>query len=49
MERPKTPYEQANELLLKSNPPEMMKEKGKGTPLIDELITTEIDLAKRKG
>ena len=49
MERPKTPSEQAAELLPKSNPSAMMKEKGKGTSLIDELITTEIDLTKRKG
>ncbi len=48
MERPKTPYEQASKLLQKSNPTAMMKEKGMGTPLIDELIT-EIDLTKRKG
>ncbi|MGP8260483.1 MAG: hypothetical protein ACLQM6_11100 [Acidobacteriaceae bacterium] len=49
MERPKTPYEQANELLLKSNLSAMMNDKGNGTPLIDELITTEIDPTKRKG
>jgi len=47
MNRPKTPYKQANELLQKSNPSAMMKEKGKESPSIDELMK-EIDLTKRK-
>jgi hypothetical protein len=41
-ERPKTPIELANELILKSNPREMMKDKGKGnsSPLADVMEKT---------
>lgn len=46
-QRPKTPTQQANDLLVKVNLSQIMKESGKAKPLIDDLITEEIDLTKR--
>ncbi len=46
-ERPKTPLEQANEMLTKDNPAERLKKIETKNPSIAGLITTEIDLARR--
>jgi len=43
-ERPKTPLELANGILLNSKPAELLKEKGKESPTLDDQITTEIEL-----
>jgi hypothetical protein len=47
-ERPKTDIELANEMLLKSNPSELLKEKGRESPTIDDYITSEIDVTRRE-
>jgi hypothetical protein len=46
-ERPKTPLEQTNEMLLKDHPDERLKKQDEENPSIAGLITTEIDLARR--
>jgi hypothetical protein len=44
-ERPKTPLELANEMLLNSSPSEMLKEKSKESPTLDDHIVTEVDVS----
>jgi hypothetical protein len=46
-ERPKTPYDLVNEILLKENPRERLKKLEEENPSISGLITREIDLTKR--
>ena len=41
-ERPKTPFELANEFLVNSKPIELLREQGKKSPTLDDHITTEV-------
>lgn len=45
-ERPKTPFELANEMLLNSKPPELLKEVSAKSPSLDGHITNEIDITR---
>ena len=44
-ERPKTPFERANEMLIKSKPSELIRERGKEAPSLDNQIKREINVA----
>jgi hypothetical protein len=43
---PKTPQELRNELLLNSNPAELLKTLGKESPSLDDHITNDIDISR---
>jgi hypothetical protein len=45
-ERPKTPFELANAMLLESKPSELLKERGKESPSLDDCIIEEIDVTR---
>jgi hypothetical protein len=45
-ERPKMPFELANEMLLDSRPSELLREQGKESPSLADYIIGEIDMAR---
>jgi len=48
-ERPKTPLELANEILLNSRPSELLKERGEKSPSLDDHIANDIDITRALG
>ena len=45
-ERPKTPFDLANEMLLNSKPSELLKERGKESPSLADCIIKDVDVTR---